>query len=80
MSFISELPEMRLPLEETFRYTVSDEDDSRFLADTEGPIAVNVDSMEFSGYCKSKKQVTSVGRKMISQELYRCWLFIRVCW
>lgn len=45
---------------------VSDEDNNRFLADAENPIAVNVDNMEFSDYCKSKKQVTSVGHKMIS--------------
>ena len=31
MSFISELPEIISPLEETFRYTVSDEDNNRFL-------------------------------------------------
>jgi hypothetical protein len=66
MSFISELPEIRSPLEETVRCTVSDEDNNRFLADTEDPITVNVDNMEFSDYCKSKKQVTSVGHKMIS--------------
>jgi len=61
MSFINELP-----LEETFRYRVSDEDNNRFLADAEGPIAFNVDNMEFSDYSKSKKQVTSVGHKMFS--------------
>jgi len=66
MSFINELPEIRSFLEETFRYRIFDEDNNRFLADTEGPIAVNVDNMEFSDYCKSKKQVTSVGPKMIS--------------
>ena len=66
MSFISELPEIRSPLEETFRYTVPDEDNNRFLANTDVPIAVNVDNMEFSDDCKSKKQVTSVGHKMIS--------------
>jgi hypothetical protein len=36
MSFISELPEIRSPLEEIFRYRFSDEDNNRFLADAEG--------------------------------------------
>lgn len=34
------------------------------MVDLVRPLAVNVDKMEFSDYCQSKKQVTSVGHKI----------------